>query len=326
MLMNNVQEKKLIPVFFAVDNTYAPYLTVALRSLMDNADASYRYRIHILIDRLDENIKARISSMQTEIFEIDFVPVREKLAKFAGKLHLRDYYTQATYYRFFIPELFPEYDRCVYLDSDILVLGDIAKMYETEMGDDLMAAVPDDVVANLSFFRDYVSEFLGVPYEKYFNAGILLINLAEMRRVNIEKAFLTIMSERQFPVAQDQDYLNVLCHRRITYLDSSWNRTAFPGIEVSERPNIVHFKINFKPWHYADISFGKLFWEYAAKTDFYHEIKEVYKNYTDAEREKDAGQYDGLVALATSETGKVDENYIVPTVFSVDAMMKKECL
>lgn len=321
MLMN-INQKTIIPVFFAVDDTYAPYLAVALRSLIDNANADYRYRIHILTDGLADENQTRILSMQRDNVEIEFVSVREKLEKFAGKLHLRDYYTQATYYRFFIPALFPEYDRCIYLDSDILVLGDISEMYRMEMGDHLMAAIPDDVVANLSFFRDYVDKFLGVPYENYFNAGILLINLKEMRRVDIEKAFMAIMEERKFPVAQDQDYLNVLCHRRVTYLDGSWNRTAFPDIEARERPNIVHFKINFKPWHYADISFGKLFWEYAAKTDFYGEIQKVYENYTDAEREKDAGQYEGLVSLAMAEIGKVDENYIVPTAFSVAEIMK----
>jgi lipopolysaccharide biosynthesis glycosyltransferase len=221
-----------------------------------------------------------------------------------------------------IPELFPEYDRCLYLDCDILVFGDIAKLYETDMGDDLMAAVPDDVVANLSFFRDYVDKFLGVPYENYFNAGILVLNLAEMRRVDIESAFMNLMNERKFPVAQDQDYLNVLCHRRITYVDSSWNQTAFPDIERLGAPNILHFKINFKPWHYDDISFGKNFWEYAEKTAFAEDLRSIRMAYTDDQRMKDAGQYEGLVALAMSETAKADENYIAPTVFSVNEMMK----
>ena len=326
MYTSLVEKQKLVPIFFAVDDKYAPYLSVALRSLIENASPSYQYRIHILIDTLSEETKARLLSMQTDAVSVEFVSVREKLEKYMGKLHLRDYYTQATYYRFVISELFPEYDRCIYLDCDILVLGNIAALYEKELGDCLMGAIPDDVVANLSFFRDYVGKFLGVPYEQYFNAGILLLNLAEMRRVNMENAFMHIMNERKFPVAQDQDYLNVLCHGRTKYLDGSWNRTAFPDAETGETPNIVHFKINFKPWHYDDIAFGKRFWAYAAQTPFYEDLLRIRAAYTDEERVRDAGQYEGLVALANAETAKVDEDYVVPTVFSVDAMLKKECL
>ena len=318
-------EKKIIPIFFAVDDRYAPYLAVAIRSLGENASAAYDYRIHILIDTLSEDTKRRLLTMEKDNLHIEFVAVKEQLRKFEGKLHLRDYYTQATYYRFFIPEMFPQYDRCIYLDCDILVLGDISEMYFANMENNLMAAVPDDVVANLSFFRDYVGKYLGVPYEQYFNAGILLLNLAEMRRVDIESAFIRLMSERKFPVAQDQDYLNVLCHGRMTYLDASWNQTAFPDAEEKGTPNIVHFKINFKPWHYDDISFGKHFWQYAEKTPFFADLHMIRAAYTDAEREKDAGQYDGLVALANAETEKVNEHYVVPTVFSVAVMTVKEC-
>ena len=96
--------------------------------------------------------------------------------------------------------------------------------------------------------------------------------------------------------------------------------------EEKGTPNIVHFKINFKPWHYDDISFGKHFWQYAEKTPFFADLHMIRAAYTDAEREKDAGQYDGLVALANAETEKVNEHYVVPTVFSVAVMTVKECL
>ena len=318
-------EMKIVPVFFAVDDTYAPYLSVALRSLIEHSSPSYQYHIHILIDTLSDETQKKLLSMQTKNVCINFVPVREKLARYMGKLHLRDYYTQATYYRFVISELFPEYDRCLYLDCDILVLNDVAKLYEAELGDALLGAVADDVVANLSFFRDYVGEFLGVPYEKYFNAGILVLNLFEMRRADMSGALVNVMNERTFPVAQDQDYLNVLCYGRTAYLDGAWNKTAFPDAEQGEMPNIVHFKINFKPWHYDDISFGAHFWQCAKRTPFYHELQAIRAAYTDELRARDAGQYERLVALATAETAKVNAAYIVPTVFSV-AAMKGACI
>ena len=108
--------KPIIPIFFAVDDNYAPYLAVAMRSLIDNASPDHQYNIHILIDKLNEENTVNLCGMANDHVHVETVNVTSKLDELGDMLHLRDYYTKTTYYRFFIPALFPQYDRGIYLD------------------------------------------------------------------------------------------------------------------------------------------------------------------------------------------------------------------
>lgn len=295
------RKKEMIPVFFAVDDNYIPFLTVALRSLIDNSSKRYDYRIHVLIDLLSDGNRSLLLSMQTENVHIEFVNVADKLKSLCARLHLRDYYSKATYYRFFVPEMFPEYRKGVYLDCDIVLNEDVAHLYHTVMGRDLLVAVTDEIIAEIEVFALYSELVLDIPRRNYFNAGILVMNLAEMRKMHIEQRFAALLSERTYRVAQDQDYLNVLCRDRVTYVSKYWNKTPMPSSDVSITPAIVHYKINFKPWRYDNIPYAEYFWKYAEKTPFYAQLLETKASYSDAERARDTAQYDGLVALAEQE-------------------------
>ncbi len=292
---------KTIPVFFAVDDNYIPFLAAALESLIDHSSKRYFYDINILIETLNEDNIKIISSMQRGNIKINFVNVADKVSELCSRLHLRDYYTRATYYRFFIPELFPMYDKGVYLDCDIIISEDIAKMYNSPLTSNLVAAVTDEIITDIEVFAAYSEICLGIPRHKYFNAGILVMNLSEMRRIHIEELFASLLSRKTYRVAQDQDYLNVLCYGKVKYLGNTWNKTPMPSSDPSCIPNIAHFKINFKPWRYDGIVYGELFWRYAEKTPFYASLLESKANYTDAERKRDLDQYTSLEQLASQE-------------------------
>lgn len=300
-LLTNQKQREIIPIFFAVDDNYAPYLAVALRSLIDNASRKHRYEINVLIDTLSEANRSLISDLEDESFTVRFISVTEKLRTICSKLHIRDYYTRATYYRFFVPDMFPEYDRGLYLDCDIIVTGDISELYHARLGKNLVAAINEEVISEIDEFGEYSEQVLGISRFKYFNAGILLMNLHEMRRIRIEERFAELLEERIYTVAQDQDYLNVICKDKVTMLGLTWNKTPMPGTDLSFLPNIIHYKINFKPWRYDGIPFGEEFWKYARKTPCYSLLWSAKENYTDAERKRDSDQYDALVALAVKE-------------------------
>lgn len=309
-MKNDLKTKKMkantIPIFFAVDDNYVPFLCVALRSLSDNSTSKYDYKIHILIDKLSDESKRSILNFEKENISISFVDVQDKLQKLCARLHMRDYYTKATYYRFFVPEMFPEYDRGLYLDCDIVINCDIAKLYNCFMGQNLIAAVTDEIITDIEVFADYSEKVLGISKNNYFNAGILVMNLKKMRQVGIEKQFVELLKKRTYRVAQDQDYLNVLCRDNIFYLDKKWNKTPMPDSNTSIIPYIVHYKINYKPWRYDNIPYAEHFWKYAEKTEFYGELKQVKQNYTKEEKERDSAQYNGLVALAKEEIANAE--------------------
>ena len=304
-------QKPIIPIFFAVDDNYAPYLAVSMRSLIDNASSEYQYNVYILIDKLNEYNTSVLCGMATDNVRVETVNVTAKLDALGDMLHLRDYYTKTTYYRFFIPALFPQYDRGLYLDCDIVIKGDISRLYNVPLGDNILAAAPEEVMLMVDVFGTYVEAVLDVPRNEYFSAGILVMNLEKMRRVALEEQFVDILGRRTFRVTQDQDYLNVLCRGDFLMLDSGWNKTACYEVDADTPVNIIHYKINWKPWHYRGIRFEEDFWHYAEQTPYADRLYALRDGYSEAQIANDQLQYDNLVAQALSDTAKARSGILV---------------
>ena len=262
--------KSVIPLFFAVDDNYVKFLSVTLESIFENCSKDYSYDVVVLNTGLKQESKNILNKYLSDDVNIEFFDVRYKLQKISQDLSIRDYYTKATYYRLFIADLFPQYDKALYLDCDIVVLGDVAKLYNTDLENNLVAAIPDGAVQLVDEFIDYVELGLGIKKDKYFNAGVLLINLKEFRNTALEERFVQLLKQYTFEIAQDQDYLNILCKDKVTYVDDSWN--VMPLGNYVKPVNLIHYNLSFKPWKYDNIQYEDYFWEYAKKANVYEDI------------------------------------------------------
>ena len=123
------KRNRVIPVFFAADDKYVRYMMVTMKSLIANATAGYEYRLYVLHTDISAENQAVVKKMETSNCKVSFVDVREELKKFEKKISLRDYYSATTYYRVLIADMFPEYDKVLYIDSDTIVREDIANLY-----------------------------------------------------------------------------------------------------------------------------------------------------------------------------------------------------
>ena len=148
-------QKENIPIFFSSDDNYLPYLAVAIKSLIENASKNYNYTIYILNNGVRQENIDLISKMQNDIFKIEFIDVTSKVKPIIDMLGLRDYYTVAIYFRLFIASMFKNLHKALYLDCDIVVLGDISKLYNTNLGDNILGACLEQIVASNKFFRTY---------------------------------------------------------------------------------------------------------------------------------------------------------------------------
>ena len=304
-----MSNKKVIPVFFAADENYMPYLAVALHSLKENACKQYVYHVYVLHANMDcssENVQ-KLCKYQDENFKIEFVDVSAKMEDVKHSLHLRDYYTGATYYRIFIADMFPQYDKALYLDSDIAVLGDISELFGIELGENLVGAVPDGAVASVAQFRLYTKEVLGIDAQNYFNAGVLLMNLKAFREYGFYKKFCTLLQKYKFHVAQDQDYLNVICKDKVCYVGAEWNK--MPIENDGGTPKLIHYNLTMKPWHYDNVLYKEEFWRYARKTEFYQRILNDLAAYSQEKKEADAASERALIQLCVKEAERED-NYL----------------
>ena len=304
------QNKQVLPIFFAVDDGYMPFLAVTLQSLVDNSSTEYYYLIKILYTNISEDNKEKIKKFERENVNIEFVDLNYYIGKIKDKLYTRDYYSKTTYFRLFIPNLYPQYDKALYLDCDIVLLRDVAELFNIDMGDNLVGGAPDDVIQTYEVFQEYVEKVVGVAdYRRYFNAGVLLMNLDELRKYNFQEKFLYSLDKIKFSVAQDQDYLNRLCKGRVKIIDKTWNRMPISNIEVDEKDlKLIHYNLAFKPWHFEDILYKEHFWKYAQKTQFFDEILRIKENYSDEEKFNDREKDRQLRELAQKESDCVGDD------------------
>ena len=295
-------KSKIIPIFFACDDKFVPYMMVTMKSLIKNSSFKRTYKIHVLHTDISIKNQGLVKTLETENCKIEFNNVTKQLEQIEKKITLRDYYSATTYYRLFIADMFPEYDKVAYIDSDTIVLKDIANFVDYDLEDNYIGAVRDQLVAQTDIYGDYVEKVLGLSRETYFNAGVVLINCKQFRKKGIQKQFVDFLNTYRFVVAQDQDYLNILCKNKVLWIDGKWNVQMIGKPSCPERDfALIHYNLAAKPWHYEDCRYGHYFWDYAKLTPGYDTLKAVLDNFSEADAKKDADSGENLLNLAISE-------------------------
>lgn len=294
--------KEIIPIFFASDDNYIPFLSVAISSLLEHASKDYNYDIIVLSSSLKEENKKKIKEYEKDGICIKFENVKNKIENIIDdlSLRLRDYYSISIYYRLFIPSLYPEYKKAIYLDADIVVIDDISKMYNENLNGYLVASVNDDVIMSHEVFKEYSKQMIGIEPEKYFNSGVLLMNLEEFRKDRIEEKFLHLLSKFNFDViCPDQDYLNFLCKDKVKYLDKGWDRMPLEDKNFDDNNlHLIHYNNFHKPWNYDNILYEDIYWECAKKSNCYDEIAGMKGKYTAEDKKRDDDGFINLVNQA----------------------------
>lgn len=281
-----------IPIFFTIDDGYAPFLAVALNSAIKNSNPQRRYNAIILHQNLNETNIAKLKSLETENFKISLTPMKANFDALDDRMSNRlrcDYFTLTIYFRLFIPALFPQYDKGIYIDSDVVLTSDIAELYDIEIGDNLIGACNDLSIADIPPLVAYTENAVGVNKHEYINSGVLLMNLNQMREVDLEGHFLNLLNTYHFDsIAPDQDYLNAMCNGKIYYLDESWDAMPNDAKPPLAHTKLIHYNLFSKPWCYDGIQYGEEFWKYAEDSGYLDEIKAYKATYTEEKKKADS--------------------------------------
>ncbi|GFZ27610.1 glycosyltransferase family 8 protein [Lactobacillus corticis] len=281
-----------IPVFYCISDDYTRFAAVSLHSLVKHADPAKDYTVTIISQNMSAEHRQDLSELGSKNVHVKFFEISDKLLapiQNRKENYLRaEFFTMSIFYRLFIPDLFKEYDKAVYIDSDTIVNDDIAKLYATELGDKLFAACADSSIRYVPEMQAYISDSLGIDRSQYINSGMLVLNCKAFRDEGFIDKFMELLTTYHFDcIAPDQDYLNEICEGRILHLDATWD--AMPNDHTPElaNPSLIHYNLFFKPWHFKDIQYFDYFWENAKETKFYPELKAELDNYTDQQRARD---------------------------------------
>ncbi|MBO4812665.1 glycosyltransferase family 8 protein [Candidatus Saccharibacteria bacterium] len=300
--INPINKFKAVPIFLTINSAYAPYAAASIHSLMQHTDPKRYYRVIILHDGLNLVNRIRLRSLVTKNCAIQFKKMTRSLYLKAiiayctrRKKGAGDYFASAVYYyRAFIPLLFPLYKKAVYIDSDTILLGDIGELYDTDLGDNAVAAMVDPKVTNVPEFRDYVDKALRVPHTEYVNSGVQVMDLKKMRKLKYLSTMIELIKKYDADlVAPDQDYLNVILKGKIAFIDPKWN--AEPSKNLPKDTKLVHFNIFNKPWHYKNVPCEELFWEAAKGTGFLGDLKRQQAAFDEEKQKVDQDKIASLI-------------------------------
>ncbi len=286
-----------VPIVFASNERFAPALGVCITSLLDSIDENRYYDIIVLESDLSEDSKRRLelTCRQFSQVHIRFFKPRILIGKRVLQKNPTDHITIETYYRFLIADILPDYEKVLYLDCDTVILNDVGKLFDTEMHGNILAATLDPEIPSLVMGKDpsmksYLKDVLGFQEgDPYFQAGVLVIDLKEMRSFHSVEQWIKLVGERRYRF-NDQDLLNKECRGRYFALDMRWNtvvdcnHTRMQIIEdgpyslydaytqARRDPYIVHYAGFEKPWDAVDSDFAYLFWHYAKKSEFFERL------------------------------------------------------
>lgn len=299
--------KVTIPIFYAIDDGYSKFVAVSIKSLIMNANNNYNYDINVIYENLSEENAKKLKSLETDNVKIILTEMNQNLSMITDKLgnRLREYtFTLTIFFRLFIPVMFPKYDKCIYIDADTVIPGDISRLYNEDLGNNYLGCIVDKSTIDNEILASYFEEVVGIPRDKYINSGVLLMNSKKLRELKIDEKFLDLYTKYGFDViAPDQDYINSMCYGHIKYLSDIYDAMPNPNNKEVEKPVIIHYNLFLKPWQYEKVQYYDYFWKYAKFTPYYDEILEIKNSYTDEDRKKDSEWMDLMVSRAESLVG-----------------------
>ena len=286
-----------VVIVFACSENFVPYLSVALQSIVDNVSARRRYDVIVLTRNISPASMITLTrQVKADNVGIGFLDVDAALGDIELPHH--GHFRPETYYRLLAPSLLPNVDKAIYLDSDLIVDADVAELFDTDVTGYPLAATRDaDTLGQICGYDasvgPYLKNELGMsdPMD-YFQAGVVLMNLAYLRDHVSPDEFLAISTERMWRWL-DQDVLNkvvdgdyVRVHMRWNYL-MDWQHLRRTHIvacapadvrceyaEAEADPAIVHFAgPDNRPWLYTDADRADLFWKYAMRSPYLDELR-----------------------------------------------------
>ncbi len=296
-------ESKNIPIVICFDDNYSLSGGALINSIVKNSTEKDNYDIVVLENGVSARNKSRLISLikNKSNFSIRFFDVNAFSEM--KSVYTRAHFSAATYARLFIPSLFSNFEKVLFIDADTIVESDVAELVHIDMKNNLVAAVKDIVMEGFVKFgaiahseegknetaKEYLNNVLAMKdTERYFQAGLILFNVAQMNAENTYTQLMATMKSRSFWFL-DQDIMNKVFYDRVHYLPFEWNvyhgngntDDFFPNLKFSSymqflasrrKPKMIHFAGENKPWDAPHVDFFDNFMSYIDGTPWQQEV------------------------------------------------------
>jgi len=239
--------KQKLSLVFTIDENFVRHFSVALVSVLEN-NKDLDLNVFVIHDIQDTGKLKEVIGIfkQKYDFNIQLLSLDNSvLENFKVSLHL----SKAVYFRLFLSEILPSnLDKILFLDSDLVVTGSLRELAEFKFTDQSLLA-QDDIELDINIRR--LNE-MGFPVTRYFNAGVMLINLNFWRAGDYAKKLLDIADKYMDKLSWwDQDILNICFYDSWQYFDKTYNALHLRR-KLAKLPVIVHYAGPSKPWQYMN--------------------------------------------------------------------------
>jgi len=263
-----------IRVISVVDENYAQHLGVMLCSLFEHQKSNSKLDVYIVDAGISEKNKSKLKQVGERYdTAITFLKVDKSIYK---NFKISHHVNSSVYYRISIPKILDSsIKKVLYLDCDLIIKKDISELWNIDISKYFIAAVENPK------FNRYNN--LKIPINaKYFNSGVMLINLEKWRQHNIAHRVIKFIKDNpEKIILWDQDALNAILYNGWKELPPKWNQqtimfeidvsetnfTKAKFTEATENPAIIHYTTSSKPWHYTN--------EHPLKNEYYKYLKKT---------------------------------------------------
>lgn len=255
------------PVVFCFDERYAPYAAVATASLVKTTRCPLQ--IYWLVrpgdapaaERWQEELQG--PGAHIAIIKVDDGPF--------STWRRGNHVTLATYLRLLIPQAVAA-PKALYLDCDVLVTGDLSPLLTADLRGAVLAGAVDHYFTGAP---DRLRPFEPLCRDRYLNAGVMLMDLDQMRRDDLLGKVSDIYEK--FPrriFAHDQCLLNKYAEGRKALLGEQWNfqvppyvhgKQAWEALIRSGQIAVIHYADAVKPWQQWCSPWVRQGWEAMAR-------------------------------------------------------------
>lgn len=281
-------DEELINLAMITDKKYILSTVITIRSLARYSIKKNKYRIYLIADIECQQEWKNNYDIKIDNIEIKFVNVPEEVLQLN---YTHAYVSKAAISKFFIANILCHLNKVLYIDGDILIRNDLKALYDIDLKGYYVAAVKD----MLTYFGTHISE-IGV--DEYFNSGVMLLNLNEIRRDNVCNKLMEYKKHEKNPVFMDQDAFNVIMNRHVKFLSPRYNMiyecfrnhgtqeiALFYNVDKEdvEKPWILHMAGPIKPWTHIE---SKQYDEWFSYILSYAELAYCIRNFHQRDQEQ----------------------------------------
>ncbi len=287
---------KTIPIAMALDDEYLYPTIVSITTMAENKNGNTFYDFYIMHpSEFTSDSKDKLNSLNAKYKNIK-INLIDMGARYNNAGDKGSYMAKPTYYRLYLSDILPSFDKLLWLDSDVIVFEDLSSMYDVDVSGYYYKGFLDDTSEMV--YKSTKNNF-GISMDKYICSGVMVVNLAELRKDNMVKKFDDFVKENGDKLIQnDQTVINVVGRNKIDCLEPRYGifnyimdknsivryseflkgehgYTVNNLCEAARNPAVIHCV--YKPWKTMKVPYAIAWWKYATRTDYYKEIEGKYR-------------------------------------------------